>query len=359
MDGHWDQDFLGHPFVARTLWLTPDDEGTRVATLVAHEPGIAGAPASADGGGDAVAPRAEHRGGHGPVRIRAVLHIHGFSDYFHHAELASALHSAGWAFFALDLHKHGRSLLPHQTPGFVTSLSDYDEDLEAGIAALTERLGERVGGPVEVQLVLMAHSTGGLSAVLWSARHPGRLAALVLNGPWLETQGNTVLRGMARGGLDTMSRLRPKARILLPELGFYFRSISDTRDGEWSIEPSWRPEAGFPIRVGWLAAVLAGHAELAHGVTVDTPILVLCSATSTTSPTWKDSMLESDSILDVTRTVRRAADLGPDVTIRRFRGALHDVFLSRRPVRDDAAAATVRWLGVQVPPSVATPPTSG
>jgi alpha-beta hydrolase superfamily lysophospholipase len=203
-----------------------------------------------------------------------------------------------------------------------------------------------------VELVLMAHSTGGLTAALWAARHPGRLAALVLNGPWLETQGSTLLRSIAHGVLDTISKLRPKARLLLPELGFYFRSISNTRDGEWTIEPSWRPEAGFPIRVGWLAAVLAGHAELARGIDVGAPTLVLCSMTSVTSPTWKDSMLESDSILDVSRMVRRSAELGRNVTIRRFDGALHDVFLSRRAVREEAVEATAWWLDAHVPARV-------
>lgn len=339
MEELWSQDVLGEGFLTRTLPLEPDDEGPRVATLVTHEPDAV-VP-----GTDPVADPASEP----PHRIRAVLYVHGFSDYFNHRELATALHKHGWAFFALDLHKHGRSLLPGQTPGFITSLEDYDEDLEAAITALRERVRERSGTDAVVDLVLMAHSTGGLTAVLWAARNPGRIAALVLNGPWLDAQGSSLLRGLAQGVLETISRRRPKARILLPELGFYFRSISDTRDGEWHIEPAWRPETGFPFRVGWLAAILAGHAEIAAGVVVDVPVLVLCSARSTMSATWKDSMLESDSILDVTRMVHRAAELGYDVTIRRFEGALHDVFLSRGEVRGRAVEATLRWLDAQVP----------
>ncbi|WP_104119054.1 alpha/beta hydrolase [Arthrobacter sp. B1805] len=328
MEAPWSEDILGGCFRALTLPLEPDDEGLRVATLVAYEPD--------DGLGSPDEPQQD-------APQRAVLYVHGFSDYFFHRELARALHACGWAFFALDLHKYGRSLLPGQTPGFAASLEEYDDDLEVAIAALQERLAARSGAPA-VDLVLMAHSTGGLTCALWAARHPGRVSALVLNSPWLDTQGSALLRTAAQGILDTVSRRRPKTRLRLPELGFYFRSISDTRDGEWSIDPAWRPEAGFPIRAGWLAAVLAGHAALARGVSIDAPVLVLCSAASTISATWSSRMLETDSVLDVTPMVRRAAELGPHVTIRRFEGALHDVLLSRRDVRYEAVDAVTRWL---------------
>jgi alpha-beta hydrolase superfamily lysophospholipase len=331
----WSEDVLGEDYQALTLPVGMDDEGERVATLVAYEPAGTG---SSPGPSDLVRPD------------RAVLYLPGFSDYFLHRDLAHALHREGWAFFALDPHKYGRSLRPGQTPGFTTSLEEYDADLEAAVGALSVRLAERRGAgtagapPPAPDLVLMAHSLGGLTATLWAARHPGRLAGLVLNGPWLDTQGSALLRTAAQGVFDTVSRLRPKARLRLPELGFYFRSISNTRDGEWVIDPVWRPESGFPIRAGWLAAVLRGHATLARGVSVDAPVLVLASATSTIGPVWSEAMLETDSVLDVGAMVRRAAGLGPHVTIRRFTGALHDVFLSRRNVREEAVDVVVHWL---------------
>lgn len=328
MSEQWSEDVLGASFRSKTLSLGSDDEGPRTATLVAYEPD-----------GPVPAPVADGTG-----RVRAVLYLHGFSDYFLHAELARALHAQGWAFFALDLHKYGRSLRPGQTPGFTTSLDDYDADLEAALSAIQQRLDERAAVPVPVDLVLMAHSMGGLIATLWAHRNPGRIAALVLNSPWLDLQGSALLRTAAQGILDTVSRRRPKARIPLPELGFYFRNISDSRDGEWPIDPAWRPEAGFPVRVGWLRAVLAGHAVLAEGVSIAVPVLVVCSRASTISATWSEAMRHTDSILDVTSMVHRAAELGDDVTLRRLPGALHDVFLSEPTVRREGTAAVLGWL---------------
>jgi alpha-beta hydrolase superfamily lysophospholipase len=357
MDDPWVEDILGEDFRALTLHIGPDDEGPRVATLVAYEPLDGPAIPPAPGTGPQDDPPA-----------RAVLYLHGFSDYFFHRELAAALHQRGWAFFAVDLHKYGRSLRPGQTPGFATSLDEYDADLEAAIAALGRRIAGRARpvpedpAPRSVDLVLMAHSTGGLTAALWAARHPGRVAGLVLNSPWLETQGSALLRSAAQGILDTVSRRRPRARLRLPELGFYFRSISDTRDGEWPIDAAWRPEAGFPIRAGWLAAVLAGHAAVARGIAIDVPVLVLCSTASTLSTTWSDAMLRTDSVLDVSAMVRRAAELSHTVTIRRLQDALHDVFLSRSDVREQAIDTVGWWLDASVRPlrtARATPPVTG
>lgn len=330
-DESWTEDVLGSSFRALTLPLEPDDEGPRVATLVAYEPDVTGGPAEQAG------------------RARAVLYVHGFSDYFFHEELARTLHLHGWSFFALDLHKYGRSLLPGQTPGYVTSLEEYDVDLEAAVLALEQRLTERRGSPTPVDLVLIAHSTGGLVATLWAARNPGRIAALVLNSPWLDTLGTALLKRAARGLLGAVSRRRPKLRLRLPEPGSSFRSISDTREGEWHVNPAWRPEAGFPVTVGWLAAVLDGHATLARGISVSVPVLVLCSAASTLGLAWRSAKLATDSVLDVEPMVRRAAALGPRVTIRRLPGALHDVFLSRGEARRLAVDSAAWWLDAYVP----------
>ena len=87
---------------------------------------------------------------------RAVLYIHGFSDYFHQIELAEFHAARGEDFYAIDLRKYGRSLLPHQTPTRMADVSDYYPELDCGRRL---HLGEG-----HDELVLNAHSTGGLIA---------------------------------------------------------------------------------------------------------------------------------------------------------------------------------------------------
>lgn len=48
-------------------------------------------------------------------------------------------------------------------------------------------------GPTPRRLVLMGHSTGGLTLSRWVSRNPGRVSALILNSPWL--RGAQYLRG--------------------------------------------------------------------------------------------------------------------------------------------------------------------
>ena len=95
-------DVLGEPWVAETFTLRPDDEGEVVATLVSRRSPVAG------------------RG--------AVLHVHGFADYFFQTEYAAWWLDRGYDFYALDLRKYGRSILPHQTPNYVGDLRDYDDE---------------------------------------------------------------------------------------------------------------------------------------------------------------------------------------------------------------------------------------
>src|SRR5690349_13400308 len=84
---------------------------------------------------------------------RAVLYVHGFVDYFFQKHLADFYVARGFDFYALDLRKYGRSLLPHQTPNFVHSLSEYFAEIDEAVRIVREEDGHDV-------LLVNAHSTG-------------------------------------------------------------------------------------------------------------------------------------------------------------------------------------------------------
>jgi alpha-beta hydrolase superfamily lysophospholipase len=340
---NWQPDHLGDGFALMELDLGADEEGPCVATLVSYTPSEVAEPQDPR----ATARRMMRRLGLRPELpdpLQAVLYVHGWSDYFFQHELAHFFTERGIAFYALDLRKFGRSLRDWQTPGYVTDLSAYDDDINAALAALTADIEARTGAPPS-GISLMAHSTGALVASLWAHRFPGRVTALMLNSPWLDIQGSAILRTTTQGLLEPITRFRPKARLKLPEFGFYWRSISNQADGEWELNGLWRPQFGFPIRAGWLTAVLNGHAQVRRGLSIEVPILVLASARSTISPVWNEAMLSSDSVLDVTVMTQRALQLGPHVTVCRFDGALHDTLLSAGPVRQQVYTAIGHWIG--------------
>lgn len=336
----WVPDILGDDFEACTVAAAGPDGVERTATLVRHVPGAGTADGGAAAGGAAAGGPAV-----GAARPRAVLFLHGWSDYFFNVELAEFWTGQGFAFFALDMHNHGRSLHAGAHGGYVADLDDYDAEITAAVGIIAS-LGSDAETPPTV--ALMGHSTGGLIAALWASRHPGMVSQLILDSPWLEMHGSPAVRRAARTMVEPLARFRPEAVIRLPERGFYWRSISSAAEGEWTLDDNYRPPRAFPVRAGWLSAVLSGQSRVARGLNIDVPILVLISGASATGMFWKESMRRTDAVLDVNTIALRALSLGRTVTLERIDGALHDVFLSAPRVRADAYARLARWLRAYV-----------
>lgn len=313
MTAIWRPDVLGDPFEQQTLALAADDEGPVTATLVRRRLSSRRQP------------------------IRAVLYLHGWSDYFFQKHLAEYWVRTGAAFYAVDLRKYGRSLHEGQTPGFTTTLTVYDEDIAAALAAIRAEL------PASASVMLMGHSTGGLIASLWAHRHPGEADGLVLNSPWLESQGSALLRNVSMPGLRQMARLSPMQVLPNVDLGFYSRTVDKATGGEWEYDPRWRPTPSFPARAAWLSAIMQGHAEVAAGLQIGAPALVLTSARTRFGARWSEQMRTADVVLETDQISARAVRLGPVVTVVRIDGGLHDLVLSAPPVREHVFAEITRW----------------
>jgi alpha-beta hydrolase superfamily lysophospholipase len=308
-------DVLGDPFVVETIELPDDSEGPVVATLV-HSPAPDGGP-------------------------RAVLYVHGFCDYFFQKGLAEFFTGLGYDFYALDLRKYGRSLLPHQTPNFCLDLSEYDAELDEAYRRITER-------DEHEEVVVVAHSTGGLVTPLWADRRrerglPGP-SAFVLNSPWFDLQGSFLLRTVGTRALDQVGARRPYQVIPRNVSAVYGESIHQEHRGEWQFDTAWKPMDSFPVRAGWLRAVRLGHRRLHRGIESGAPVLVLASKRTLFTAVWSDEVPAADVVLDVEQIARWSHRLGSQVTITRFDGALHDVFLSAPPVRDQAYTTVRRFL---------------
>lgn len=322
----WSPDILGPRFEQRVLPLEPDDEGEVCATLVRcnrQAPGRATA---------------------GQEVANVVLYVHGWADYFLQTEVAECLTDAGFPFYAVDLRKFGRSLRPWQTPGFTDDLAVYDADLAAAIAAIREDLADATGpgGPPAVHV--LAHSLGGLITALWADRNPGALGTLILNSSWLELQGSSIIRTIAMHLVDPLSKADPRRPLWLPEMPGYWQSVSNEAHGEWHLDPLWRPRASFPIRAGWAKAVLAGHAAVERRLDITAPALVMLSDRTRIQVEWSAELMEADAVIDVEETANRALRLGRRVAVFRYPGAIHDVFLSRRGIREEAYRDLAAWL---------------
>ncbi|GGK38410.1 alpha/beta hydrolase [Pilimelia terevasa] len=309
-----EMDLLGPPYEKTTITLPPDDEGPVVATLVRRR---AARPTT-----------------------RAVLYVHGFVDYFFQTHLADYYADRGWDFYALDLRKYGRSLLPHQTPNFCRSLTEYRPELDAAARLIRDDDGHD-------RLLLLGHSTGGLIGALWAhARRAERIVdGLVLNSPFFDFQAPWLLRRPVLGALAGVGRARP-GQVFLPGLTpHYGESIHASRRGTWAYDLAWKPLRGFPIRAGWLGAIRAGQRRLRAGLAIDVPVLLTMSDRSYLGSRWHDDVTSSDAVLNVAHMARWAPQLGRHVTLVRIAGGLHDLTLSAPPVQAEVFAEWGRWLG--------------
>ena len=304
-------DVLGEPWLAETIQLGEDHEGPLVATLVSHR-----------------TPR--------PSR-HAVLYVHGFADYFFQTEFAQWWLERGYDFYALDLRKYGRSIRPGQTPTYVTDLADYDAELDVAWQRITERDGHE-------QVVVAAHSTGGLVTPLWlDRRRPSQLAGVVLNSPWLDLQGSVLLRTLGTAVIKQLGARQPMREIRRDVSGLYGRSLHRDHGGEWDFDLTWKPLESFAVYVGWLRAVRTGHARLQRGLDVAAPVLVLSSDRSTVPTEMGDDVHTADIVLEVPQIRRWATALGAHVTYVAVPGARHDVVLSRPEARQRAYVELERW----------------
>ncbi|WP_169914553.1 alpha/beta hydrolase [Rhodococcoides yunnanense] len=319
----WVPDVLGDGYEQTTIPLgnDPDGEGQVEATLVRYQP--------ADS----------------PAFERAVIYVHGFTDYFFQQHLAEHFAAKGYAFYALDLRKCGRSLREGQTPHFVTDLGVYDAELDVALSLVR---AEPSGGSV----VLLAHSTGGLILPLWLDRlnrRDGGTAALgidgvILNSPWFDLQGPAAIRTVGTTAIDVIGRIKAKTPVPGQGLDTYGLSLASSERGEWDYNLEWKPLSGFPVTFGWIRAIRHGHAALHRGLDIGIPSLILRSKVTHFSRKYSSKTDIADAVLDVRQIARWAGCLGDRTTVVPIEGARHDVFLSQETPRARAFDEVDEWL---------------
>jgi alpha-beta hydrolase superfamily lysophospholipase len=308
----WQEDVLGDPYEARKLTLAPDFEGATQATLVRRLVSS------------------------GVTQAKAVLHIHGFADYFFQTVAADFWVAHGFDFYAIDLRKYGRSLLAHQTPNFTNHLSAYYEELDLAWAEISQD---------HSQIVVSGHSTGGLVASLWLHDQRHDVDGVFLNSPWLDFQGDPLTRHVKLPLVEQLGQFQPLHEVKRETTGIYARSLHQDYFGEWDFNLHWKPIASFKAYAGWIRTIRSGQRRIANGLEINAPVLMICSGRSG-NPTddQHPDAASTDVVLDVEQMRRRIGCVSHQVTMHMIEGALHDVTLSRAEVRGQVFSEISDWL---------------
>lgn len=272
---------------------------------------------------------------------KGVLYIHGFNDYFFQSDMGNRFVDEGYAFYAVDLRKYGRSLMPGQKPFEVRSLDEYFPDIDSAIVAMRQD-GIR-------EIVLDGHSTGGLIASYYLSRNPRPdIKALLLNSPFLDW--NLGWKEHLVPAISLMGKFFPDMRIPQGDSEAYAESLLASDYGEWDFDTDWKFRRSPDVDAGWIRAIDKAQKALRDGkADIRVPVLLMYSDHSVYGDSWNKDFNSGDAVLDVEDIRRYGSRLGPDVTCVRVFGGLHDLVLSAPGVREPLYKYIFGWLAKKLP----------
>lgn len=269
---------------------------------------------------------------------KAILWIHGYTDYFFQTHVGDAFIEQGYNVYALDLRKYGRSLRKHHHPNLCKSLDEYFPEITEAIRIITTDEGNS-------WLAVFGHSTGGLINSLYadSGELRGKIDALVLNSPFYDWNVSPMLRNVLRT-LNVVAPFLPVIPLQSKDPSPFFQSIHKDHYGEWDFDLKLRPLNGFPIYSGWTLAITRGHQQIREGLSIKCPVLVMHSDKVIHGTKYDPKFQTGDGVLNPEHIKIGAQTIGNTVELAEFENGLHDLFLSAPDVREKVFAKTFAWL---------------
>jgi len=301
------EDILGKGFKNIKLKLDDDKDGKQHATLVFRNSNKASK--------------------------KAILYVHGFIDYFFQTELADKFNDWGYNFYAVDLRKYGRSLMPNQHPNYIDNIHQYFEEIDQSI--------DQIHADGNTSISLMGHSTGGLTTALY-AHHHNNIDALILNSPFFEINVPPLVISIS-GIIASIGSIFPYGTMGgLSQ--HYPESLHKDYKGEWDFSTDWKPPTNFPTYYGWFKAIRRAQKELQAGINIKCPILVMYSDKSYKGKSWSDDIYTADGVLDVEHIAKYANTIGNNITKVEIKDGVHDLVLSTIKVRNQVYTEIKGWL---------------
>lgn len=309
-------DILGDGFEQLTLTLNDDYEGKVIATLIRRESITSSA--------------------------KAILYIHGFSDYFFQEQMAKRFSKEGYTFYALDLRKYGRSYMSHQIINNVRSLIEYDEEINEALHIIKSEKHSEV--------ILMGHSTGGLIITHYAGRYfkSGLFHGIICNSPFYEFNLSAFERKIGIPLLSFLSKYFPDMLISGGFSRFYGYSLHQDNYGEWNYNLSWKPHDLPKVTLSFINAIHTAHKSIQNNLKLAVPALVLYSSQTINDRKWSERFMEGDAVLNVDHIHEYASQLRGEVTTCEIENGLHDLVLSKKPIREHVYKIIFEWLKVNV-----------
>lgn len=153
-------------------------------------------------------------------------------------------------------------------------------------------------------------------------------------------------RKLTLAPLSQLARYLPKLRINSALNPHYVPSLHQAYHGEWNFNLNWKPAQYPQCSISYVAAIFQAQKELSHAV-MPIPTLVMYSDRSTDPKYFNQEAQHTDIILDVKSMHHIAAQLQGNVSVITINSAMHDLVLSKAPVRQQVYQQLFQWLQQQ------------
>lgn len=305
-------DVLGEPYLRRSIQMPDDYEGKVICTLI-KKPQL-------------------------PNVKQAILYIHGYNDYFFQKQLGDSINTHGYNFYAIDLRKYGRSILPKQDPFFCKSLKEYFADIDTALAIIRKEGNDKI--------LLMAHSTGGLIAPYYlQSKKESPVDGLILNSPFLDWNFGWFMEDIVLPTVAFIGKFFPYLTVQGQGDASYAHSLLKQFKGEWEYNTNWKMINGHPKKAGWIRAIQEAQQSIQKGANLKCPVLILSSDKSfPETKEWNNEYLSSDIVLNVNDIQKYGQRLGDYVTRDTIPNGIHDLILSKKEPRVQTYQTVFNWL---------------
>ena len=267
---------------------------------------------------------------------KSVLYVHGYVDYFFHPHMAEEFHANDFDFFAIDLRKYGRSILPHQHENYCRDVEEYFEEISIALQMIDQKSSK---------IYLMGHSTGGLivSNYMNDGMNKEMVDGLILNSPFLEFNQSAIEKTLSYLLSTVMGSLSAFSRISGALSPVYAESLHKDFFGEWDFNLNWKPIKGFPAYFKWILAIRMGQRKLKDS-NIQVPVLLIHSSGSKKLKKYTEEATKNDIVLNIQDMKLIGPKLGANVQLIEVKDGVHDIFLSSEKVRSKAFKDMFLWL---------------
>ena len=308
----YQSDELDNGLLCRTIDMPDDYEGKVVCTLIKRD--------------------CKQKSG------KALLYVHGFNDYFFQAEMADRFNAEGYNFYAVDLRKYGRSLLPHQKRCNTRNINEYFADLDSTINIIRSEGNDTI--------ILMGHSTGGLTTSLYchSKGNNCPVDALILNSPFFKFNMGGILNEFVIPLVSFITPILPDISIPQGASTAYAESLLKEFHGEWVFDKDKKLMLSPNVTTDWISAIYNAQKTVWNGLDIKVPVLAMYSDNSVNGNKWSIEFMHGDAVLNVKDIAKYSQNLGKNIQRLKVVGGMHDLLCSKPEVRNRVYRFVFKWL---------------